>query len=344
MPLLIYNFVMKMSPYVISDLSSLLIKYFEHSGIIAPEIEAQIRAYADQSQMSQQQWRMHLGSLAELTANPNIGLDIAELIEPSHCGILGYLVSTCESLGEAFLNFERYQHVLYGTVGQISLAGEHVVVSWPKTEKVNESPFSDQILLAAMVYLARSMSGIKTLTPVEVGFLHAKPENIEKYVSVFGDKVHFDSQYLYARYPLNFFNVPILHSDPALKKILISQITSLRNTYDQSSQFERLLQGEVIKILQEGNPNLPALAKAMKTPVRTLQRHLADRQLTFKNLLEDTRKELSHIYLLEHKLSLVDTSFLLGYSEQSAFARAFKRWYGISPNKYKKKHLTECID
>ncbi len=77
----------------------------------------------------------------------------------------------------------------------------------------------------------------------------------------------------------------------------------------------------------------------MDIPIRTLQRHLARRGLSFRNLLDNTRKELSREYLVEKKLSLVDTSFLLGYSEQSAFTRAFKRWHGISPKRFQEQHL-----
>jgi AraC-like DNA-binding protein len=69
---------------------------------------------------------------------------------------------------------------------------------------------------------------------------------------------------------------------------------------------------------------------------RTLHRKLESRNLVFREVLKETRKQLVIEYLKEGHLRLAEIALLLGYSEQSAFNRAFSEWFGVSPREYKK--------
>jgi AraC-like DNA-binding protein len=69
---------------------------------------------------------------------------------------------------------------------------------------------------------------------------------------------------------------------------------------------------------------------------RTFQRKLSEENTTFGNIIDGIRKELCQKYLLKENRPIQHVSYLLGYSEPSAFIRAFRKWYGVSPNKYKK--------
>ena len=77
------------------------------------------------------------------------------------------------------------------------------------------------------------------------------------------------------------------------------------------------------------------VAAAMHQSTRTLQRRLAERGMTWQQLLDNTRMELARQYLADPALSVAETALLLGFSEQSAFTRAFKRWMGQTPLTYR---------
>jgi AraC-like DNA-binding protein len=64
---------------------------------------------------------------------------------------------------------------------------------------------------------------------------------------------------------------------------------------------------------------------------RTLQRKLSTEGKTFKQILKSVRKKLAMEYLKDERLSFSEISYLLGFSEQSSFTRAFKNWTGVSP-------------
>ena len=95
-----------------------------------------------------------------------------------------------------------------------------------------------------------------------------------------------------------------------------------------------------MQTLHEGEPTLPVVASYLALSSRTLQRRLQERGLVFQDILENTRRELAIRYLQDKTLSLTDIALLLGYSEQSAFNRAFKRWYNEPPKSYRTRTST----
>jgi AraC-like DNA-binding protein len=82
-------------------------------------------------------------------------------------------------------------------------------------------------------------------------------------------------------------------------------------------------------------PSLSRVARALHLSARTLQRQLAQEELSFESVLEAERAALARHHLAEGRLSLEELAFLLGYSEPRALARAFKRWTGTTPSAFR---------
>jgi AraC-like DNA-binding protein len=87
----------------------------------------------------------------------------------------------------------------------------------------------------------------------------------------------------------------------------------------------------VAEALCDGSPTIRKIARRMGTSVRTLQRRLELQGVVFKELVAEIRCELAHRYLADAQADLTEVAFLLGYSELSAFDRAFRRWTGSTP-------------
>ena len=88
--------------------------------------------------------------------------------------------------------------------------------------------------------------------------------------------------------------------------------------------------------LRDGDPKLVQVAKKLAVSPRTLQRQLKESGVDFKALADDTRRRFSLNYLRDRKNSLTEIAYLLGYSEVSAFNRAFRRWTGLTPSDYRR--------
>ena len=87
--------------------------------------------------------------------------------------------------------------------------------------------------------------------------------------------------------------------------------------------------------LAHGALSLPAIARALGTSERTLQRHLACQGCSFRDAVEEVRARLARGYLDNASTSLGDIALRLGYAEVSAFLRAFKRWTGMTPTQFR---------
>lgn len=76
------------------------------------------------------------------------------------------------------------------------------------------------------------------------------------------------------------------------------------------------------------------VARRLAMSDRTLHRRLAEKNLSFKTLVDTTRRQVAKNLLRTRSYSLTEVAFLTGFSEQSAFNRAFKRWTGRTPTAF----------
>ncbi len=95
----------------------------------------------------------------------------------------------------------------------------------------------------------------------------------------------------------------------------------------------------LVPLIREGKTSLAALAEAHHTSPRSLQRRLSEQGTSFQQLLDNTRQHLAEGHLRDAKLDLAEIVLLLGYSEQSAFTRAFRSWTGLAPAQWRRQQL-----
>ena len=93
------------------------------------------------------------------------------------------------------------------------------------------------------------------------------------------------------------------------------------------------------RMLPTGDVSTQSMANAMEIPLRTFQRRLKENKISYKNLVEETRKSSTLEYMANDAFSLNEIAFLVGYSESTNFFRAFKSWTGVSPVEYRTKHF-----
>jgi len=100
---------------------------------------------------------------------------------------------------------------------------------------------------------------------------------------------------------------------------------------ERTSRLVARVGAEILSRLPEGAPRLAQVAQALGLPRWTLQRRLLASGVTFSDLVDAPRRDLARTYLHQGGLPLADVAFSLGYSEQSAFTRAHRRWFGRPP-------------
>lgn len=136
------------------------------------------------------------------------------------------------------------------------------------------------------------------------------------------------------------FEKTILHSELKDQSrfhldLLIPRYLQLIENFGSDESFLSKVRIAVLNLACPELPNLKLVAEAFNITPRTLQRRLQAENTTFRDLMDDLKRQISNMLLLHNRFSVTDISFVLGYSEQAAFIHSFNKWYGTSPQKYR---------
>jgi len=278
---------------------------------------------------------MQLG--IEHTANPLLGLEFGMAIEPDRWGILGVLLSHCANVGEA-LQFQARFQALVSTVGQGRLIdhGQHLALYW-QTADGTPSALIEEALAAYVAF--GQWATVQPITPRLVRFRHAPQANPHRYEQLFGCEVCFKAPRDEFLMEPGILQMPLRNPDAHLKDWVAQRARRLQHELLEDDVRARLAHW-FAEQLPFGVPALEDAAQALSLTPRTLQRQLHQANSSFKHSLAEVRLNLADHYLHDASLSIGDIGILLGFSEQSAFQRAFKRWHGVTPRAYRRRVST----
>jgi len=270
---------------------------------------------------------------ARLTGDDAFGLHAASGLQPGVFDVLDYACRTAPTLlasYERLMRYNRLEHdvAVFGFVERGRIARlEHRF----RVPGVEPSRHAAEFTLAAVIVISTQVLGEPVL-PSVVEFRHAAPRATTEHVRAFGVEPRFGCELNALELDRALLDRPVPNADPALSRIIERQAEALlaarpdpvETTVDR---VRRLL----VASLGEGDITLAGMANKLRMSERTLQRRLADEGTTFDELVEHQRKQLALRYLADAKLAVSEVAYLLGYSEPSAFHRAFKRWTGVTP-------------
>ncbi|MDP2227984.1 MAG: AraC family transcriptional regulator ligand-binding domain-containing protein [Moraxellaceae bacterium] len=305
----------------------------------APELRAALARWAAEDNVPVPVWRDLLERGVALRPQLLVpGLSIGALVQPRHVGVLGYVALASATLGEAMQAYLRYERLFYGAeLAEVLMEEGEVELRWRRDAGAGLGPLGDDVAIAALVtFLRRQVEDAPA--PTLVGFAGPWPRQKERavYEAFFGSEVVFDGSHTRLRFPVEYLGLTNPHRDPGLRDLMDRQAEALLAALPDSSPFDRSLQQLLPRLLQDGSATLPRAARELHLSPRSLQRRLDARGLAWQQLLNDTREQLARQYLSDRALSIGDIALLLGFSEQSAFTRAFSRWTGETPARWRR--------
>ena len=271
-------------------------------------------------------------------ADPGLGLVIGSLVQPRSYQVLGYAVMSSASLGEAVDRLIRYEK-LVGKLGhtEIQLHESVCRLRWHCPFQGAWTRFLKEAAIAGWVTYGRSLLPQETALQ-RVCFDHPAVIPESRYQDLFHCPVELSATWCGVEFEIALLDQPLNYSDPGLKGLMDSRAQELLRDFEQKANLANEVRAVVANLLPGGEPTLEVVAARMDLTPRALQNRLRQSDETFKEIVDRVRKDVVVGYLRDESLSLLDLAFLLGFAEQSSFSRAFKRWYGMSPQQYRR-HL-----
>lgn len=278
-----------------------------------------------------------LESGARWTGDPAFGLELAASVSWHDLGILTYLIFNARTVGAAIDNTCRYVSL------QETAAHPRLKVDDDEARFVYALDLPDvachaqhsESILAMVVRLCRA--GDPEWTPREVHFKHARPETDATARAFFRCRIIYEQPVDAVVMSRDDLQIALRSANqtflPSALYKTDTPVTELPTDYDFTSQVARC----IVESLSTSDANIEYISARFHQSARTLQRRLRERGIRFRDMVTNIRLELSLRYLSDPSLSLTDIAILLGYSDLSAFSRAFRRWAACSPHELRQR-------
>jgi AraC-like DNA-binding protein len=276
--------------------------------------------------------------IADQAEDPDFGLHVAEPFR-SQFGrdVLGAVMLNCPTVGSAMEKLIRY-HDLSTDVVKVKLIHEENrgLYAWESAlgDGFRDRQISEAIVCRIFFTLQMLSNGKMPFT--EIRFQHTEPERITEHRRIFACPVIFNQSYDAVVIQSDGLNLRLPMANPKilakLETIIQGQLESL---YGDNTWAEGVSQ-KISKMLLDGRkPAIGLIAQELAISTRHLQNKLKSEGVTYRTLLDQIRERMAIQYLKDSDMNILDTAFLLGFSDQSSFNHAFKRWTGKTPREFR---------
>lgn len=252
-------------------------------------------------------------------------------------GALGLAWKAARDVGSSFARIERYAR-LWTSVVRYEIRpdprGILFILHRPGERRLGMR-LSNEATLASSVSLVRQVCPVP-FAPLEVLLRHPAPKSTASHEAWFECPVRFDAELDALLLSPGSLTQPNILGDEGISRYLISHLDAELSQITEAPPVVAQAKDAIAQALSEGAPRMADIARGLGLSARSFHRRLSEHGMSFQTLTEETRRELAEGLLRDERHSLAEIAFLTGFSEQSSFTRAFKRWVGRTPASYRK--------
>jgi AraC-like DNA-binding protein len=269
------------------------------------------------------------------SGDPAIGLANSSIAKPASFDVVAYTMLSSPNLLGSLERVSRY-------VGILSDAATLVVTQDDEGYRMIFELFGGgqpvprqrfEFDLMTLLSFCRWITN-PDLRPLALELRFPPPADLQPYQDAFKCSLRFNS----SANALLFARADVISPLPTAHPLLAEEHERIAGEHLRRldlAQVSNRARAAIIRHLPDGEPRRAEIASTLEMSERTLQRRLEAEGTSFQRLLDDTRRELAQRYLGQTDMSLCDATYLLGFSNQSSFFRACKRWFGTSPRHYR---------
>jgi AraC-like DNA-binding protein len=291
-----------------------------------------------------------------LLADPALGLKASLALAPGDLGAVDYALASAETVEQSLNIATRYARLINDAMvftrevvdGRLFVKLSNLLVL-PRS--------ASEFQLSAVLKLREHAWPVELAQDLDVWLTGAEPADRSLYDRAFGpvlgdagdvlrtdapapaSKIHFASSFSGFSFDAQMLNSRLRASDHNLNDVMRKHLELVLGTLPQLQSYTERVRTLLIRELSGGNATAVHMAKLMHTSLSTLGRRLEAEGTTFSAILEDLRRRLALGYLASRQLSVPEVALLTGFSQATAFHRAFRRWTGMTPLQYRRERL-----
>jgi AraC-like DNA-binding protein len=279
---------------------------------------------------------------AALLNEPALALQYGEAVRMQEISIVGLICEACETTLDVGVQLNRYGRLVFDENGE-----DYSMVRLVRRDDglwlevasrtFNSDPLLTEAEFARLVWNTRTMFRshpyLETHTfPLEIHFTHDEPSYRAEYDRIFQVPITFGSTSNAMRIDPEFLTLRQPPTNRYVFGVLSERAQALLKSLDGAKTARGRVESLLIPELHKGEPSIERVAEQLGTSRQTLYRKLKAEGVNFEKLLDELRHKMALHYLNGKKVSVNETAYLVGFSDPSAFSRAFKRWTGTSPS------------
>ncbi|WP_242121581.1 AraC family transcriptional regulator [Aestuariivivens sediminicola] len=275
--------------------------------------------------------------LLDKKLKPGFAIRVGQQMKIEDYGVLGLSWRTCSKVKEIFERSERYFKLLSNTYKWEVKEGKvtsHIILN--RDDNRRGLQLSSEASLSATVVVVQAMSE-KKLCPTEVSFKHNPPKDLSSFNEAFKCPVNFNQPIYSISYRTDDLNLTTAKADASINGYLLKQVDEqTKGIKIPGSKLVRDIELLIQDALPTGIPSIHHIANLTAMSNRTLTRRLSEAGVTYRDLIKKTQEHLAKEMLSNNVYNIGEIAFLTGFSEQSAFNRAFKKWTDLTPSEFRK--------
>ena len=274
---------------------------------------------------------------AEAANDPAFGVRVGLRADPRSYYVLGHAWMASPTLVDALRCLLRYEEIIdsgYTEIRFEKIADTYVLSETYPNPADNPGKLSVDSSIASLSVLCRIARGEPVL-PIKLELMWPADAPVDIYEGLVDGPVLLECERNALHYRAEDLEAPLTGFIPDV----VEATTRIAERYIESLDTSRVahqVREILVQMLPSGSANQQSVASMLHRSSSTLQRQLSAEGTSYRDVLENTRRTLAEAYLREGRHTHVQVAFLVGFSDQSNFARAFRRWTGMSPGQYQK--------
>ena len=311
-------------------------------GITAKEITDKFPELGQEPEFPSQRYPANLLLLLlhyaeDVLETESIGLKVGAGLKPTQSVDVLYATTVCKTLGDSIALNLKYQPLIQ-EIGRtrLHIEGSTARLVWHIGQQNADwvKPVTDAVM-TGYSSIGRWLVWADAPPIIQAHFRYSAPKDLGDHERIFGPSMSFDAQRDELVFPASLLDTPLPGHNPELLRRLTARLDVLLGQLHEPGGLVREIKSILTSQIGINPIHIGTIANHLNMNERTLRRRLDAENTSFREISISTRKTLAETFLMDPAMSLSEVAQNVGFSDQTAFSRAFKDWFGQSPKAYR---------